>query len=102
MGWNQTENVLSILSKGISLPTESPGETAEAAFGNGVHFAKESTKSLNYCDGMFSSGSLRTNKIYMFVVPENVGTRFVPTERVSGNPPDRYGSYWAGPENPLY
>lgn len=93
----KTENVLSILSKGILLPSESPGSKAGSAFGKGVYFARQSTKSLNYCDGGFWSGNQSSTKIYMFVASVAIGNSFVPTGMVSAKPPKGYDSYWAQP-----
>jgi predicted DNA-binding WGR domain protein len=67
--WHGTRvaNTLSIMSKGLLMPKVSPGQKAGAMFGDGLYFANQSTKSLQYCDGMFwASGSQSKDTIYMF------------------------------------
>jgi len=97
--WHGTRlgNILSIMRNGLMMPNMSPGQKAGAMFGHGIYFANQSTKSLNYCDGMYwASGSRSTPKVYMFQAEVAVGKYFVP--RSSGGhsrPPAGYHSFWA-------
>ncbi|KAG5355200.1 Poly [ADP-ribose] polymerase [Yarrowia sp. C11] len=97
--WHGTrlQNILSILGKGLLLPKLSPGQKAGAMFGDGLYFANQSSKSLNYCDGMLwtSDGSGRPETIYMFLASVALGNHFTPDGPVGKNPPKGYDSYWA-------
>ncbi|PWA03338.1 hypothetical protein BB558_000514 [Smittium angustum] len=92
----RTQNLLSIMSKGLLLPKLSPGQKAGAMFGDGLYFANQSSKSLNYCDGgLWTQNSNEKNIIYMFLASVNMGNSFVPSGPVSSPPPKGYDSYWA-------
>ncbi|KAJ1954766.1 hypothetical protein GGI12_005719 [Dipsacomyces acuminosporus] len=92
----RTQNILSIMSKGLLLPKLSPGQKAGAMFGDGLYFANQSTKSLNYCDGgLWTGNSREKNTIYMFLASVAMGKSFVPPGPVSTPPPEGYDSYWA-------
>ncbi|OMJ26091.1 Poly [ADP-ribose] polymerase 2 [Smittium culicis] len=92
----KTQNLLSIMSKGLLLPKLSPGEKAGAMFGDGLYFANQSTKSLNYCDGgLWNQNSNENNSVYMFLASVITGNHFVPMGPVSSPPPEGYHSYWA-------
>lgn len=98
--WHGTRiaNILSIMGKGLLMPSQSPGQKAGAMFGNGLYFANQSSKSLQYSDGMFwASGSNRRNKIYMFLASVVVGKDYCPNGPTggSGRPPAGYDSFWA-------
>ncbi|KAG5357974.1 Poly [ADP-ribose] polymerase [Yarrowia sp. B02] len=97
--WHGTrlQNILSILGKGLLLPKLSPGQKVGAMFGDGLYFANQSSKSLNYCDGMLwtSDGYSRPETIYMFLASVALGKYFTPEGPVSTNPPEGYDSYWA-------
>lgn len=90
-------NLLSILKSGLLMPKQSPGQTTGYMFGQGLYFASQSTKSLNYCDGMYWNNSAKTNKIYMFVADIAMGNYEVPDGCRSRNPSKGYDSYWAQP-----
>ncbi|KAJ1939815.1 hypothetical protein FBU59_003997, partial [Linderina macrospora] len=92
----RTQNLLSIMSKGLLLPKLSPGQKAGAMFGDGLYFANQSTKSLNYCDGGYWTGNSQNKpKVYMFLASVAMGKYFVPNGPVSSPPPKGYDSYWA-------
>lgn len=98
--WHGTRiaNILSIMGKGLLMPSQSPGQKAGAMFGNGLYFANQSSKSLQYSDGMYwASGSNRRNKIYMFLASVVVGKDYCPSGPTggSGRPPAGYDSFWA-------
>lgn len=98
--WHGTRiaNILSIMGKGLLVPSQSPGQKAGAMFGNGLYFANQSSKSLQYSDGMYwAGGSGRRNKIYMFLASVVVGKDYCPNGPTggSGRPPAGYDSFWA-------
>lgn len=90
-------NLLSILKSGLLMPKQSPGQTTGYMFGQGLYFASQSTKSLNYCDGMYWNSSAKQDKIYMFIADIAMGNYQVPSRSVSKNPDSIYDSYWAKP-----
>ncbi|KAJ2619437.1 hypothetical protein GGI26_005837 [Coemansia sp. RSA 1358] len=94
----RTQNLLSIMSKGLLLPDKSPGQKSGAMFGHGLYFARQSTKSLGYCDGGYWTGSGNINNtIYMFLASVAIGNSFTPVGATNGPPPNGYDSYWAMP-----
>lgn len=98
--WHGTRvaNILSIMGKGLLMPSVSPGQKAGAMFGNGLYFANQSSKSLQYCDGLYwASGSHSRNKIYMFLASVAMGKYYVPNGPTgsSGKPPAGYDSFFA-------
>lgn len=90
-------NLLSILKSGLLMPKQSPGSVTGYMFGQGLYFASQSTKSLNYCDGMYWNRSASQDKIYMFVADIAMGNYQVPSSSRSKNPDSGYDSYWAKP-----
>lgn len=90
-------NLLSILKSGLLMPKYSPGSTTGYMFGQGLYFANQSTKSLNYCDGMYWNRSQSQDKIYMFIADIAMGTYQVPNSTKSRKPDNGYHSYWAKP-----
>ncbi len=88
-------NLLSILKSGLLMPKYSPGQTTGYMYGQGLYFANQSTKSLNYCDGMYWNKSKSQNKIYMFIADIAMGNYQVPNSSRSNKPDKGYDSYWA-------
>jgi len=88
-------NLLSILKSGLLMPKQSPGQTTGYMFGQGLYFASQSTKSLNYCDGMYWNSSAKQDKIYMFIADIAMGNYQIPSRSISRNPDSIYDSYWA-------
>lgn len=100
--WHGTRvaNLLSIMCKGLMMPKDSPGAKAGAMFGNAAYFGLQSSKSLQYCDGMYwASGSSNRNLIYMFLASVAVGKAEVPTGPTgpNGKPSKGFDSFWAKP-----
>lgn len=98
--WHGTKvaNILSILKSGLLMPKYSPGSVTGYMFGQGLYFSNQSSKSLNYCDGMYwNSSSRNSNKIYMFVADIAMGNYQVPKGSTSKLPDTGYDSYWAQP-----
>jgi len=98
--WHGTKvvNILSILKSGLLMPKYSPGSVTGYMFGQGLYFSNQSSKSLNYCDGMYWNNSNRSdNFIYMFVANIAMGNYQVPKGSTSKLPDNGYDSYWAQP-----
>lgn len=98
--WHGTRvaNLLSIMGKGLLMPDNSPGAKAGAMFSNGLYFAPQSSKSINYCDGMYWTGGNGNNgKVFMFLASVAVGKEYIPKGPTSARPPQGYDSYWAKP-----
>lgn len=96
--WHGTKvvNILSIMKSGLLMPKYSPGSVTGYMYGQGLYFANQSSKSLNYCDGMYWNSSGRSdNKIYMFVADIAMGNYQVPTSSRSKKPDAGFDSYWA-------
>lgn len=96
--WHGTRvaNALSIMSKGLLMPKVSPGQKAGAMFGDGLYFANQSSKSLQYCDGLFwASGTDVKDKIYMFLASVAVGKYQVPKSSLEKRLKQGYDSFWA-------
>jgi predicted DNA-binding WGR domain protein len=91
-------NLLSILKSGLLMPKQSPGAVTGYMFGQGLYFSDQSTKSLNYCDGMYWNNSKKQDRIYMFIADIAMGNYKVPSGAISTNPPKGYNSYWAKPK----
>lgn len=91
-------NLLSILKSGLLMPKQSPGAVTGYMFGQGLYFSDQSTKSLNYCDGMYWNNSQKQNRIYIFIANIAMGNYKVPDGATSAKPPKGYDSYWAKPK----
>ncbi len=79
------------------MPKQSPGQMTGYMFGQGLYFASQSTKSLNYCDGGYWNSAKNQDKIYMFIADIAMGNYQVPSGSRSRNPDKGYDSYWAKP-----
>lgn len=90
-------NLLSILKSGLLMPKYSPGSVTGYMFGQGLYFSDQSTKSLNYCDGMYWNNAKSQDKIYMFIADIAMGNFQVPRGSTSKHPDKGYHSYWAKP-----
>lgn len=87
-------NILSILSKGLLLPGQTPGAITASMFGKGLYFANQSTKSAQYCDGMRYGGGRSRRFNYMFLAQVVMGKSYVPSyceKRI----PEGYNSFHA-------
>lgn len=97
--WHGTKvaNLMSILKSGLLMPKYSPGSVTGYMFGQGLYFSNQSSKSLNYCDGMFWNNAQAQNKIYLFLADIAMGNFQVPRGSTSKKPSKGYDSYWAKP-----
>jgi poly [ADP-ribose] polymerase 2/3/4 len=96
--WHGTKaaNLLSILKSGLIIP-KSHGSIAVTgrAFGDGVYFSDQSTKSLNYAYGYWNSSGGYDNNCFMFLANVAMGNYYVPAHTFGGTCPAGYNSTWA-------
>ena len=91
---SRTCNLLSILKNGFVLPgTISTATIAGSAFGRGVYFSDQSTKSLNYSQG-FWSGGVYDNNCFMLLNDVAMGREYLVQHTTSSLPPRGYDSYF--------
>jgi poly [ADP-ribose] polymerase 2/3/4 len=82
--WHGTRasNVLSILKQGLVIPPSSSDHCTGRAFGDGLYFSDQSTKSLNYSHGYWDGGST-DNNCFMFLAAVALGKSYIPTANES-------------------
>lgn len=91
--WHGTKppNLLSILKSGLIIPsTAAHGR----AYGDGIYFSDQSTKSLNYAAGYWGGGD-QGNRIFMFLADVGMGKYYVPKSSFRGQLPTGYDSCFA-------
>lgn len=91
--WHGTKppNILSILKSGLIIPSSA---AHGRAYGDGVYFSDQSTKSLNYACGYWSGGD-QGNRIFMFLADVGMGKYYVPKSSFRGTVPEGYDSCFA-------
>lgn len=87
-----TANLLSILKSGLHVTPPSTAHITGKLFGNGIYFAPNSSKSVNYSAGFWNGK--RTSNCYAFLADVRMGKYYVPKygERL---PKKGYDSTWA-------
>ena len=82
--WHGTKkaNLLSILKSGLKCSPPSTASIAGKAYGNGIYFSDQSTKSLNYSYGYWGGG--RDNNCFMFLADVAMGKEFIPETKGLG------------------
>jgi poly [ADP-ribose] polymerase len=77
--WHGTSmaNLLSIMKSGLHKSPPSAAHISGKMYGNGIYFAKDSTKSLNYAYGYWSG--TRNDNCYMFLADVAMGNEYVPS-----------------------
>lgn len=97
--WHGTRasNVLSILKQGLVIPPRSSSHCTGRAFGDGLYFSDQSTKSLNYSHGVTWGHGSADNNCFMFLASVAMGKEYIPTDRSYGKsyPVDGYDSTFA-------
>jgi poly [ADP-ribose] polymerase len=86
-------NVLSILKSGLYIPPSNAGHCTGRMFGDGLYFASDSTKSLNYAYGYWSGKAEK--KCFMFLADVAMGKEYVPRSYSETLPKAGYDSTWA-------
>ena len=97
--WHGTKssNCLSILKAGMIIPPASSTHVCGRAYGNGLYFSDQSTKSIRYATGAWSGGG-RIDRKFMFSVNVAMGRMHTPTSggySSSYKPPVDYDSCFA-------
>lgn len=91
----RTHNVLSILKQGLIIPRRSGSIAINGRmFGDGLYFSDQSSKSLNYSQGYWDSGS-KDNKCFMFLSDVAMGKTYKPKTGFSGVIDPQYDSTFA-------
>lgn len=88
-----TANILSILKSGLHVTPPSTANITGKMFGQGVYFAKDSTKSLNYSFGAWSGQ--RNSSCYMFLGNVRLGKYYETHSGWGTYPVKGYDSVWA-------
>jgi poly [ADP-ribose] polymerase len=97
--WHGTKssNCLSILKAGMMIPPASSSHVCGRAYGNGLYFSDQSTKSIRYATGAWTGGG-RTDRKFMFLVDVAMGKMHTPTSVAPGSsykPPQGHDSCFA-------
>lgn len=95
--WHGTKkaNLLSILKSGLRVSPPSTAAIAGKLYGNGVYFASDSTKSLNYSYGYWHGGQ-RESHCFMFLASVALGKQYIANRNRSERYPVKgYDSTWA-------
>jgi len=95
--WHGTKkaNVLSILKSGLQVSPPSTARIAGKMFGNGIYFAIDSTKSLNYSYGYWDGQ--RESNCFMFLASVALGNPYTPRGTYESLPKSGFDSTWAKP-----
>lgn len=94
--WHGTKasNLLSILKSGLVIPRSSDPHVCGRMFGDGLYFSDQSTKSIRYATGAWTSYG-RTDRVFMFICDVAMGKEYTPPGPTSSLPPKGYDSYFA-------
>lgn len=87
-------NILSILKGGLIIPSVNAGHVTGRLFGNGLYFAHNSTKSLNYSTGWWARSRNKFGNCFLFLADVAMGKEYM-THSHFGNPPSSYSSLHA-------
>lgn len=95
--WHGTRvcNVLSILKCGFVIPPANASHCTGRLFGNGIYFAIQSSKSLNYSYGYWDKKG-KDDNCFMFLADVALGDYYVP-KYAESLPKDGFDSTWAKP-----
>jgi poly [ADP-ribose] polymerase len=94
--WHGTKasNLLSILKGGLVIPPSSSPHVCGRMFGDGLYFSDQSTKSIRYATGAWTSYG-NVDRVFMFLANVAMGRYYVPSGPTSSKPPAGYHSYFA-------
>ena len=90
---SRISNILSILHKGLVVPSASASHVCGRNFGNYTYFANQSTKSLNYSYGYWDN-KMKDNNCFLFIADVALGNYYVPGYSQQ-TIPSGYDSFWA-------
>lgn len=92
----RSSNLLSILKKGLIIPSPRDPHVTGSMFGPGLYASSQSSKATNYSYGYWGQGP-RDNNCFVFLLDFAMGKHFTPNSPVRTTPPSGYNSYWAKP-----
>lgn len=94
--WHGTRasNLLSIMKGGLIIPSSNASHCTGRLFGDGIYFASDSSKSLNYSYGYWSGGNYDKN-CFMFLADVAMGKSYTPKGSYERFPKRGYNSTWA-------
>lgn len=90
----RVSNLLSIMRAGLIIPPPSSPHVCGRAFGDGLYFSDQSTKSLNYAYGAWDNKS-KDNNCFMFLCSVAMGKYYEPHSTFSGKARPGYDSTFA-------
>jgi len=93
----RSSNLLSILKKGLIIPSARDPHVTGAMFGPGLYASSQSSKATNYSYGYWGNGP-KDNNCFVFLLDFAMGKYFTPNSPVRTTPPSGYNSYWAKPQ----
>ncbi len=94
--WHGTKasNLLSIMRKGLIIPSSSSGHVTGRMYGDGVYFSDISTKALNYATNFWGGGG-STDRTFMFLADVAVGKYHIAQSSWDNYPKGGSNSTWA-------
>jgi poly [ADP-ribose] polymerase len=94
-------NILSILKSGLVVPPVNSGHVTGRMFGNGLYFADNSTKSLNYSTGFWGGNRNKFSNSFLFLADVCMGKPLIANSSTS-HIPKGYDSIHAKKGSSLY
>jgi poly [ADP-ribose] polymerase len=95
-------NVLSILKSGLIVPPVNSGVVTGRMFGNGLYFADNSSKSLNYSVGFWGGRSNKFSNSFLFLANVCMGKAHIAHSSTPSGAPRGYDSIHAKKGSSLY
>ncbi len=95
--WHGTKasNLLSIMRKGLVIPSSSSGHVTGRMYGDGAYFSCISTKALNYATNFWSGGGGATDRTFMFLADVAMGKYHIAGGGWGSYPVSGTDSTWA-------
>jgi poly [ADP-ribose] polymerase len=88
-------NILSILKGGLIIPSVNAGHVTGRMFGDGLYFASNSTKSLNYSTGFWGGRSNKNPNSFLFLADVCMGKTYETYSHLYTGAPHGYNSIHA-------
>lgn len=95
-------NILSILKGGLIIPSVNAGHVTGRMFGDGLYFASNSTKSLNYSTGFWGGRSNKNSNSFLFLADVCMGKTYETHSSLFSGAPRGYNSIHAKKGSSLY
>lgn len=88
-------NILSILKSGLIIPAVNAGFVTGRMFGDGLYFANNSTKSLNYSTGFWAGHGNKNSNSFIFIANVCMGKTYIAHDAHYSGVPNGYDSIHA-------